>query len=221
MVGNLVPAKKFEVESWVKNSHFISSIAPAFTVSEAKDFIAEINKQYADATHNVPAYVIGSGASTIAHSSDDGEPSGTAGKPALAVLMGSDLGDVVLVITRYFGGTKLGTGGLVKAYSSAAKEAVEGVPRAKKIPVQQASLICPYSIHKSALRLIRLHQGLNIQEHFTEEVRIDFSLPNDQAALLQDSIRDLTNGQIAVAISNKTLIALLPIGSIQEKSTNA
>ena len=89
MSGHLVPASRFSVECRVKNSRFISTIGPAFSVSDAKEFIAEINRHYEDATHNVPAYVIGSGASVTAHSSDNGEPSGTAGKPALAVLMGS------------------------------------------------------------------------------------------------------------------------------------
>ena len=221
MAGNLIPASKYEVESWVKNSHFISTIGPAFTVADARDFIAEINEQYADATHNVPVYVIGSGTSTIAHSSDDGEPSGTAGKPALSVLMGSELGDTVLVITRYFGGTKLGTGGLVKAYSNAAKDAVQGVPKAKKISVHQASITCPYNIHESALRMIKLHQGLNIQEDFTEHVQIGFSLPIEEFAALQESISELSNGRISVIIHKKNLIALQPIRSFQDKSTNA
>jgi uncharacterized YigZ family protein len=221
MTGSLIPASNYKVESWVKNSHFIATIGPAFTVSDARDFIAEINEQYADATHNVPAYVIGSGPSTIAHSSDDGEPSGTAGKPALSVLIGSELGDTVLVITRYFGGTKLGTGGLVKAYSNAAKDAVQGVPKANKISVHQASITCPYNIHESALRLVKLHRGLNIQEKFSEHVQIDFSLPKDELSALQESISELSNGQIPVIILKKNLIALQPIRPFQEKSTHA
>lgn len=221
MSGCLVPAGRYKVESWVKNSHFISTIGPAFSVSEAKNFISEIKEFYADATHNVPAYVIGSGPSTTAHSSDDGEPSGTAGKPALSVLMGSDLGNTVLVITRYFGGTKLGTGGLVKAYSNAAKDAVREVPKAKKITVHQVSITCPYNIHESALRLIKLHQGLNIKENFTENVRIDFSVPRDHLAPLQESIRELSNGQISAVIHKKNLTALQPLSVYQDNTTNA
>ena len=221
MTGSLVPASRYEVESWVKNSRFIATIGPAFSVSEARNFISEINQLYPDATHNVPAYVIGSGSSTTAHSSDDGEPSGTAGKPALSVLMGSNLGDVVLVITRYFGGTKLGTGGLVRAYSSTAKSAVQGVPKAEKITVHQASVTCPYNLHEGTLRLIKLHQGLNIKENFTEQVQIEFSLPSDQVSSLQASISEISNGQISVIVDKKNLQALKPISAYQDKSIDA
>ena len=113
--SQLIPARRVETEFTELNSRFITSAAPAFSVSEAKAFINEIKGKYPDATHHVPVYLIGHGRSSLAHCSDDGEPSGTAGRPALAVLRGSNLGDIVLVITRYFGGTKLGTGGLVRA----------------------------------------------------------------------------------------------------------
>ena len=218
MSSNLVPAARFSVESWAKNSRFIASIGPSFSVIEAREFIAEINQLYADATHNVPAYVIGSGSSITAHSSDNGEPSGTAGKPALSVLMGSGLGDAVLVVTRYFGGTKLGTGGLVKAYSNAARGAVQGVPKAKKISVYQATLTCPYNIYESSLRLIKLANGINIQETFTEQVRIDFSLPVNDVDSLQSAINELSNGQLAATVQKKEFIALQPINIAEDLS---
>jgi uncharacterized YigZ family protein len=211
MAGNLVPASRFSIESWAKNSRFIATIGPAFSVGDARDFISEINQLYADATHNVPAYVIGSGSSITAHSSDNGEPSGTAGKPALSVLMGSGLGDAVLVITRYFGGTKLGTGGLVKAYSNAARDAVQGVPKARKIAVYQASIICPYAIYESLQRLIKLHKALNIKETFSEHVQIDFSLPDKNLSALESAVNELSNGQISVIVEDKIMVALQPI----------
>ena len=127
----MIPAAEARVETAAGNSRFIATIGPAFTTDEAKAFIARIKAEFADATHNVPAYVIGHGQTTIAHCHDDGEPSGTAGRPMLAVLQGSGLGDVVVVITRYFGGTKLGTGGLVRAYGDAVREALLVVPRAE------------------------------------------------------------------------------------------
>ena len=94
-------------------------------------FIARIKKEFADASHNVPAYIIGGGNTVTEFCSDDGEPNGTSGKPALAVLRGSGLGDVAVVVTRYFGGTLLGTGGLVKAYTEATQLVVQAVPRAQ------------------------------------------------------------------------------------------
>ena len=112
-----VPAAETRRKLTVSNSRFISSLAPVFSVDEAKAFIQRIKTEFPDASHNVPLYIIGHGASEIAHCSDAGEPSGTAGRPGLAVLRGSGLGDVAMVVTRYFGGTKLGTGGLARAYS--------------------------------------------------------------------------------------------------------
>lgn len=217
MAGYLVPASRFSTECRVKNSRFISTIGPAFSVKEAKDFIAEINHQYPDATHNVPAYVIGSGSSVTAHSSDNGEPSGTAGKPALSVLMGSGLGDSVLVITRYFGGTKLGTGGLVKAYSAAAKDAVEGVPKANKIRVQKASLTSPYPFYERLIRLIKLHKGQNLKENFSEQVMIDFLLPEGGSDQLQAALNDLSNGTLTINVEDKIQVALQPVSTKEEK----
>lgn len=217
MVGYLVPASRFSTECRVKNSRFISTIGPAFSVKEAKGFIAEINHEYPDATHNVPAYVIGSGSSVTAHSSDNGEPSGTAGKPALSVLMGSGLGDSVLVITRYFGGTKLGTGGLVKAYSAAAKDAVEGVPKANKIRVHKASLTSPYPFYERLIRLIKLHKGQNIKEVFSEQVQIDFLLPEGGSAPLQAALNDLSNGTLTIIVEDKIQVALQPVSAKEEK----
>lgn len=221
MSGNMVPASRFSTESWVKNSHFIATIGPAFSVTEAREFIAEINQEYKDATHNVPAYVIGFGSSITAHSSDNGEPSGTAGKPALSVLLGSGLGDTVLLITRYFGGTKLGTGGLVKAYSNAARDAVDGVPKAKKIRVHQASVTCPYNLHERLLRLIKLNKGLQIKETYSELVRIDFSLPVNHVPALQTAVSDLSNGLLSILIQKENLVALQPVNTAEDKLSNA
>jgi uncharacterized YigZ family protein len=129
-----IPAQQTRTEIDVLNSRFIATIAPAFSVEQARLFIAGIKVEFSDATHNVPAYVIGHGSSVIAHCHDDGEPSGTAGRPALAVLSGSGLGDAVVVVTRYFGGTKLGTGGLVRAYRDAVRAVLEVVPLRREGP---------------------------------------------------------------------------------------
>ena len=115
----LIPASEHHTEIVVVNSRFITTIAPVFSVEEARDFIAKIRALNPNATHNVPAFIVGHGVSVIEHCSDDGEPQGTAGRPALAVLKGSGLGDAAVVVTRYFGGTKLGSGGLVRAYTDA------------------------------------------------------------------------------------------------------
>lgn len=210
MPPELVPASQISCESRVKNSRFIASIGPANNVSVARHFIVEIKRQYSDATHNVPVYIIGFGSTTIEHANDDGEPPGTAGRPALAVLKGSGLGDVVLVITRYFGGTKLGTGGLVKAYSNAARMAVERVPRAAKILSHQVELTCDYSHYESIVRLIRNFQGSDIKEEFTDQVRIQFSLPVLAYEEFNSALLDLTNGSLSVTILQENQTTLRP-----------
>src|SRR5262245_55787241 len=109
--AKFVPAARARAEIRAANSRFIATAGPAESVDAARAFVAAVRAERPDATHHVYAYVIGHGATTTLGMSDDGEPSGTAGRPALAVLRGSGLGDAVLVITRYFGGTLLGTGG--------------------------------------------------------------------------------------------------------------
>jgi uncharacterized YigZ family protein len=142
----LVPLNEIRQEHMVINSRFIATLAPAFTVEEARAFIARIKKEFADASHNVPAYVIGGGNTFAEFCSDDGEPSGTSGKPALAVLRGSGLGDVAVVITRYFGGTLLGTGGLVKAYTESAQLVVNAVEHGRRVEVHVVMLTIPYNL---------------------------------------------------------------------------
>ena len=117
----LIPACEIRREYAQLNSRFIATLAPAFNNDEARAFTRRIRLEFSDATHHVSAYIIGGGNSLTEYCSDDGEPQGTAGRPALAVLRGSGLGDAALVITRYFGGSLLGTGGLVKAYTESAQ----------------------------------------------------------------------------------------------------
>lgn len=216
MSAYVVPATRSKGEIRVKNSRFIASIAPAFSVESARTFIAEVREQYADATHNVPAYLIGAGPSVIEHTSDAGEPSGTAGRPALAVLKGSGLGDVVLVISRYFGGTKLGTGGLVKAYSDAARSAVDAVPRAYKVEARRVELICPYQLYEQLSRLIASHRGADVEEKFTDQVMIEFTLPAEELAGFNQGALELSNGSVAGTVIGQERVLLVPVSSRQK-----
>src|SRR5258706_11900201 len=141
-----VPLSEIRREHVVVNSRFVTTLAPVFSIEEARAFIARIKKEFSDASHNVPAYIIGGGNTVTEFCSDDGEPAGTSGKPALAVLRGSGLGDVVVVITRYFGGTLLGTGGLVKAYTELTQLVVNAVERGRRVPVHISMLAIPYNL---------------------------------------------------------------------------
>ena len=117
-------AKEAEAEQIIERSHFISHIKPVQTREEADAFVLEIKKSYKDATHNVPAYVIGD-KMQLQWASDDGEPQGTSGAPIVQMLVKEGVTNVCIVVTRYFGGIKLGTGGLVRAYTSSAKLALD------------------------------------------------------------------------------------------------
>lgn len=124
-------SKGAEAELVEKKSRFIATVRPVTTEEEAVTFIEEMKKKYYDARHNCSAFVIGE-KGQLTRSSDDGEPSGTAGRPMLEVLLGSEIRNVAAVVTRYFGGTLLGTGGLVRAYSGVLKEALEACETVEK-----------------------------------------------------------------------------------------
>ncbi|MGQ9815569.1 MAG: YigZ family protein, partial [Candidatus Roseilinea sp.] len=128
-----IPAQETAVETQVVNSRFICTIGEARSVDDAMAFIWRVKERHASASAHAYAFRVGYGASVIDGCNDGGEPSGTAGKPMLAVLQGSGLGDVVAVVSRWFGGTKLGTGGLVRAFSGALKAGLEALPRSERV----------------------------------------------------------------------------------------
>jgi uncharacterized YigZ family protein len=205
-----VPAHEIRREFAVSNSRFISTLTPAFTVDEAKAFIARIKAEFPDASHNVPLYLIGHGTSEIAHCSDAGEPSGTAGRPALVVLRGSGLGDVAVVVTRYFGGTKLGTGGLVRAYSQAVRLVVEAVPRAEKRLTHTIILVFPYTYLERVRILIAAQLGEILDEDFATDVTLTARIMVDKLSPFQASLSEMTNGRIkAEVISTENV--LMPV----------
>lgn len=207
-----VPAGEIRREMVVVNSRFIATLAPVFSVDEAKIFIARIRGEYNDASHHVSVYLIGYGNSVIAHCSDDGEPSGTAGRPALAVLRGSGLGDVAVVITRYFGGTKLGTGGLVRAYSDAVRLVIDEVPRAEKVLTGILMLALPYRMLERARLLVAAHAGMIMAEDFAGEITLTARLPMERINGFQEALSELTNGELQAELVETEEI-LMPIKS--------
>jgi len=192
----LIPALQIRREHVVVNSRFIATLAPAFSTDEARDFIKRIRQEHAAASHNVPVYIIGGGNNVTDYCSDDGEPQGTAGRPALAVLRGSGLGDVVLVITRYFGGTLLGTGGLVKAYTESAQLVVKDVPRARKLQVEIAMLALPYPLLERIRLLVGRHNGAILSEDFAADVTMTLRFPQENYPLFQSALRELSSGSL-------------------------
>lgn len=195
-----VPAKEIRREIIIGGSRFIATLAPAFSVNEAKAFIAQMRKEFSDASHNVPAFLVGWGNSVTAHASDDGEPSGTAGRPALAVLRGSGLGDVVLVITRYFGGTKLGTGGLVKAYTQAANAVASNVPRAQKVLAHTILLAAPYPLLEQIRLLVKKNDGQILDEDFAADVTMTLRFPVNSFSPFAAALQELSAGKLSPEI---------------------
>lgn len=196
MKNHRVPLNEIRRERMVVNSRFIATLAPAFSIEEARAFMKRIRAEFSDASHNVPAYIIGGGNSVTEYFSDDGEPSGTAGKPALTVLRGSGLGDAVLVITRYFGGTLLGTGGLVKAYTEAAQSVVNAVERGRRIQVQVVMAAIPYNLLERARLLVSKHRGGVLGEDYAADVTMTLQFPVETIRAFQEDLRGLSAGRI-------------------------
>lgn len=195
-----IPARTTRIENEVVNSRFIATIGRADTVEEAKRFIQSVRNEMPDATHHVYAFKIGYGGSVTEGMTDDGEPSGTSGPPVLAVLRGADIGDIVIVVTRYFGGTKLGTGGLVRAYSGAAKDALAALPVEMKIAKFYIGLTGAYTFYERFKHLLADHAGEIDSEEFDSEVTIYAYLPIDQLESLNTAVQNLTAGQTAPII---------------------
>lgn len=155
-----------------KRSKFIATVRHCETEEAALEFIDEMRTKYWDARHNVFAYSIkGQG-----RFSDDGEPHGTAGKPVFDVINGEGVTDLAVVVTRYFGGVLLGTGGLVRAYSKSAKDALENAQKAEMIPCILFETECEYTDHGKLLNLIEAQGGVIEQSDFTDKVVLKYSL---------------------------------------------
>jgi uncharacterized YigZ family protein len=205
-----VPAQQTRAELTVLNSRFIATLAPVFSVDEAKAFIARVKAEFNDASHNVPAYLVGWGDSVTAHCTDAGEPSGTAGRPMLAVLRGSGLGDVAVVVTRYFGGMLLGTGGLVRAYSDAVRLVVESTPRAEKVLAHTVMVGFGYPYVERMRRLVAAHHGQVLDEDFAVEVTLTARFAVEHLAAFQQALGELTGGRVQVEVV-ETGTVLLPV----------
>lgn len=206
-----IPARETRIETRVVNSRFIATAAPAFSVDEAREFIARIRSEFSDATHNVPAYLIGHGSSVVAHCSDDGEPSGTAGRPVLAVLRGSGLGDVVVVVSRYFGGTKLGTGGLVRAYGDAVRELLAVLPRAVRVPTCTVMMAVPYSLYERLCLAVEAYEGEILDQAFAADVTLTARFPAEHLTDFEGQLRELSSGTVEAEVVERHKATIMPL----------
>lgn len=188
------------VETRVSNSRFLAAVTAAPSATVAHEFIRERRAADPDAVHHVYAFRAGYGPSVVEGMSDDGEPSGTSGPPTLAVLRGSGIGDVVLVTTRYFGGTKLGTGGLVAAYTAAAKAVLAATPTELKVERIDCRISVPYPLLQRVQLLLREAEARMVDESFGDGVELRFRIARARQETLAASLRDLSSGRISIAI---------------------
>ncbi len=196
-----VPAQRHRAEQTIDRSRFICTLTRVESPEDAQRFVREMNAEFDDATHNCWAYVAGPPGSTgRVGMSDAGEPHGTAGRPMLTVLLHSGIGEVAAVVTRYYGGIKLGTGGLVKAYSGAVQLALESLPRAEKVDYVAAHVAIAYTHITVMQQLLAAHEVLVDDEAYAADVRYRLRVPRSNLAALQRAIADLTRGEASLDI---------------------
>lgn len=193
--GFPVPSRRHRVADVVRGSRFITTLGHAPGEEEARRFIEEIRAEFPDATHNCWAFVAGPpGATARIGMSDDGEPHGTAGRPMLETLLHSGVGEVVAVVTRYFGGTKLGRGGLGRAYAGGVKAALETLPRGRKINRERVRIEVGYAAVDALFRALAELDGVREEEDFGETARIVAAVPVDRIPDLERAVAEMTGG---------------------------
>ncbi len=189
-----VPSRDSESEFVEKKSRFIGRIWGTDSEEEALERIKAMRQQHWDATHNVYAYIIHGGPTRF---TDDGEPSGTAGMPVLEVLRGAGVENVCCVVTRYFGGTLLGTGGLVRAYGKAARDALNEAGISLKQLWKRLDLILPYSFYERLRQEVERSGGVVADTEYGADVCLHVLLPADRSAAFEARVTDLTRGNVA------------------------
>jgi uncharacterized YigZ family protein len=183
----------------IKQSRFVTTVTHAGTEEDAKGFVRRIREEFPDAGHTCWAYVVGPPGSTMAVGmSDDGEPRGTAGKPMLSVLTNCGVGDIAATVTRYWGGVKLGKGGLVRAYSGGVQQALREVPLAEFVRRVTLRVVIDYGAVTPFQRMLLEHEVDVVSEAFGEKAVYELALPDTYEDRFRTSVVDLTNGQAVI-----------------------
>lgn len=180
------------------DSLFIGYTVPAKSEKEAKEFVAKVKEAHADATHNVSAYRVREGNTLITHYDDDGEPRGSAGRPVLKVLEYKGLENVVVVVIRYFGGTKLGYGGLIKAYGETANEALEEagiIEIVKKDPIE---IIFPYNLYSAVEKAVEKFRGEVVERDFGVDVRFVVGILPERKEGFMKYVNEISKGKAKI-----------------------
>ncbi len=184
-----------KAELVIKNSRFISEVFPVETQAQAREKLHEVKQKYFDATHVVHAFSVGLKSETFGMS-DDGEPSGTAGRPVLDVLKGSGITNILLTVTRYFGGTLLGTGGLVHAYSESAKQVLSICKAESYVEKSSFSFLCGYDLYQTVKHLFESFNISNLTENFGTDISIQGEIFLSEKNTFLEQIKNISKGTI-------------------------
>jgi uncharacterized YigZ family protein len=185
-------------ETRVKGSRFIASAAFVQSETGAGEFIERTVRRYHDATHNCYAYRVGIGDRAIIRHSDAGDPSGTAGRPILEAILARNLTDAVVLVTRYFGGTKLGTGGLARAYRECAGKALDSAGTVRKLLAQEFHLRFPYELTRGVRKVIVQYQARIVDQQYGETVEFSISIRQSKAEALREELQIMGRGRVEI-----------------------
>ena len=196
--GYLIPAAFGEAEFTEKRSRFIGRVWPVETEEEALERLKEIRTRHWDATHNVYAYILREGG--VMRYSDDGEPQGTSGMPTLTVFRSREIQNVLCVVTRYFGGILLGTGGLVRAYTQAAQLALAAAGIAVVREWEELLIACPYGMYEKVKRELALAGAAVTSADFGADVSLEALLEKGKSAALNERLQELSSGAVEALV---------------------
>jgi len=202
-----IAVNKVEHETIVNRSRFICYLSPCTSIDEAKAQVKQRQQDHPQASHHCYAFLTKAADNSLGYGySDDGEPSGTAGKPMLAVIKGGGIGQVCAVVVRYFGGTKLGTGGLQRAYGDSVRQALVFLQSKTKIAMAAKTLACQYSQVDDVLHIISEVEGQVIEQEYLQQVRFRLLLPQAKLDLVENKLQTLSAGELTLKSSNDTEI---------------
>ncbi|SDG02090.1 YigZ family protein [Desulfovibrio legallii] len=190
------PEAPHRTELVIRRSRFVTLCAHTPGPAAARAFVEAVRRRHADATHNCWAYAAGApGHTAQVGSSDDGEPHGTAGRPMLQVVLYSAVGEVCLVVSRWFGGVKLGTGGLVRAYQDSVRRNLETLPLRERVPQVRLAVTLDYACLDAVRHLLPAYEAVPVAEAYAAQASLTLVLPEEQEAALREALAGASNGQ--------------------------
>lgn len=180
-----------------KGSRFLSFVFPVATEDDVKEKLALLRKEYHDARHHCYAYRLGPGQSAF-RTNDDGEPSGTAGRPIYGQILSNDLTRILIVVIRYFGGIKLGVPGLIHAYRSAAKDALENASVINKAVLEEYAVVFKYMTMNNVMRILKEENACILRQEFGDECRIEFSIGKNCGKKISERLKKIANVSLSL-----------------------